>query len=477
MHKSKIVLFALGPISGAAISFISVPIITWYYSAEDVGRIAMLQVVTSMCVLIFSIGLDQAYVREYFISENKPALFKAVLTPGLILLLVAIVFSLLWPHAMSRLLFGVNDSVISLLIAFCLLASFVSRFLSLILRMQERGLAFSMSQLLPKLLFLQIIGLFILFSFGFDLFHLIIAQTASIVMVTIVYAYNTRRCWVPALGQSIDKHLLKRMLVFGLPLMLGGVASWGLMTMDKLFLRNFSTFEQLGIYSVAANFAAAGLLVQSVFSTIWAPMVYRWVTNGTDPKKVDQVTDHMLVLVVFLFSLTGIFSWLITYLLPAKYYSVQYITMSCIAYPLFYTLSEATGIGLGITRRSILSMAASIIAALSNLIGCWLLVPRYGAAGAGTSTAVAFWVFFICRTEFSIRVWRRIPRFKLYTSTLICLILAVSFTLGGDDLHALFIVLWSIILILASWYFKDKVKTYYYILLESWNTSNLKLNK
>jgi len=457
LKKKDIAAFAVGPIAGAAISFISMPIITWYYSAEDVGRIAMLQVVTSMCVLLFSLGLDQAYVREYYITGDKTTLIKTVLAPGLILLLVAIAGSLLRPLALSKALFGVNNSLISVLIAICLLASFVSRFLSLILRMQERGLAFSMSQLLPKLLFLQIIGFYVLFSFGFDLLHLVIAQTASIVMVTTVYAFNTRCCWAPALGQSIDRHLLKRMIVFGAPLMLGGIASWGLMTMDKLFLRNLSTFEELGIYSVAANFAAAGLLVQSVFSTIWAPMVYKWVSNGTDPKIVDQATNQVLALVVFVFSLTGMFSWLITYLLPAKYYSVQYITMSCIAYPLFYTLSEATGIGLGITRRSILSMTASLIAALFNLFGCWLLVPKYGATGAGISTAIAFWVFFFCRTEFAIRAWRPLPRIKLYLSTIACLGLATSFTIFGDRYNAMFLILWFLLFLFALVYFKKTV--------------------
>lgn len=457
MNRYKIASFALGPIAGAAFGLISLPIITWFYKADDIGRIAMLQVVVSMSVLLFSLGLDQAYVREYHEQENKPALLKTVMLPGLLLLLTTIGLCFCKQNILSEYVFGVNCNIINVLISICLLATFISRFLSLILRMQERGLAYSMSQALPKLLFILVIGCYVLFSYGFDLLHLVIAQAASIILVTIVYAYNTRHSWVPAIRQPIDKHLLKRMNAFGFPLMVGGVASWGLMAMDKLFLRNLSTFEQLGIYSVAANFAAAGLLVQSVFSTIWAPMVYKWVSNGTDSKIIDQVTNHILALVVFVFSLTGMFSWLITYILPAKYYSVQYLTISCIAYPLFYTLSEATGIGLGVTRRSTLSMTASIIAALFNSIGCWFMVPKYGATGAGISTAIAFWVFFFCRTEFAIRVWRPLPRIKLYLSTFTCIGLATSFTIFGDRYHAMFLVLWFLLFLFALVFFKKTV--------------------
>jgi O-antigen/teichoic acid export membrane protein len=127
------------------------------------------------------------------------------------------------------------------------------------------------------------------------------------------------------------------------------------------------------------------------------------------------------------------------------------------AYPLFYTLSETTAVGLGITRRSMLSMTASIIAELVNLIGCFLLVPRYGAAGAGISTAIAFWIFFFCRTEFAIRAWRPLPRVKLYVTTLVCLGLAVPFTIVGERLHAIFIGLWLLVLVISAFIFKQTV--------------------
>lgn len=457
MNKKKIAAFALGPIAGAAFGFVSLPIITWFYSPEDIGRISMLQVVSNMCVLLFSLGLDQSYVREYHEFDNKPALLKAALAPGLLILLVVLAGCLLWPNALSGSLFRVDNFLISILVAVCLLATYVSRFLSLILRMQEKGLAFSMSQVLPKLLFLMIIGCYVLFSFGFDLLHLVIAQSASIVMVTVVYAWNTRTQWLSAVNENIDRQQLRKMLVFGTPLIFGGLASWGLMAMDKLFLRSFSTFEQLGIYSVAASFAGAAILVQSIFSTVWAPTVYKWAAAGINTDKIDQVTEQILALVVFLFALSGIFSWLVTYLLPTKYSSVQYLLVACMAYPLFYTLSETTGVGLGITRRSMLSMTASIIAALVNLLGCYLLVPGYGATGAGISTAIAFWIFFFCRTEFAIRAWRPLPRLKLYISTLACLGLAVMFTVAGARLHATFMVLWLLLLVFASIVFKQSV--------------------
>lgn len=57
MVSRKIAVFAIGSIGSAVLGLITLPIITWFYSAEDVGRIAMLQVASNFCVLLFCLGL------------------------------------------------------------------------------------------------------------------------------------------------------------------------------------------------------------------------------------------------------------------------------------------------------------------------------------------------------------------------------------------------------------------------------------
>ncbi|MBN3966972.1 oligosaccharide flippase family protein [Pseudomonas gregormendelii] len=457
MNAKKIAAFAIGPIGSAALGFITLPLITWFYSAEDVGRIAMLQVLLSFCVLVFALGLDQAYVRNYHDSQNKPSLLKTSLTPGFLLLIIASVCALLFPGAISELLFGVKSTLISVVIVSCMLAALVSRFLSLVLRMQEKGLAFSLSQLLPKIVFIFILVTYITFSFGNDFRHLIIAHAISIITVTIIFAWNTRQVWLAAYKEPIDQNELTTMLSFGMPLIVGGAAFWGLTAIDRLFLRSFSTFEELGVYSVASSFAAVAIIFQSVFSTVWAPTVYRWASEGLNNEKIDSVTEHVLATVVFIFILAGLFSGVVSYILPKEYGNVQYILVACMAYPLFYTLSETTVVGLGITRKSSYAMIASLLAVLVNLIGNYLLVPKYGAAGASVSTAIAFWIFLVCRTEFSCISWRQLPRTKLYSVTFACLIACVGTSLCGSNYPSLAVFPWILIGCTSLYIFRSSI--------------------
>lgn len=414
----------------------------------------MLQVTLSFGVLLFSLGLDQAYVREYHEREDKPALLKQAALPGFLLLAFTIAVLLCFGELISDLLFEVPATHLSLLVALALIASFTSRFLSLVLRMNERGLAYSMSQLLPKLLLVTLVGLYVLLGADKTLTNLVAAMTVSFVAVTLVFAWNTREEWSKAVSAPFNLNEVKSMLRFGLPLILGGLAFWGLTAIDKVLLRTLSSYEELAVYSVSVSFAAAATIFQSVFSTVWAPTVYKWASSGEGLENVEKTTRFVLAIVVLLFCLAGLFSWVITYFLPPEYNSVQWIVVSCLGFPLLYTLSETTVVGIGISRRSSFSMLAALIAFVVNVAGNFWLIPLFGAKGAAISTCVAFLIFFVLRTEFSIYLWRKTPRLLLYGYTIVVVALACIFTLYGDRYSELMMVFWGSVLLGFSYSFR-----------------------
>lgn len=469
MTPRKIASFALGPVGGAVLGFITLPLVTWFFSQEDVGRMSMLGVAISFSVLLYTLGLDQAYVREFHESENTPALFKTTIFPGLILLLLSLGVLFSFGNVISQWLFEIDSLLLSIMVALLILSNFITRFLSLILRMNEQGLAYSMSQLLPKLLLILIIGSYVIFSAEKNITNLVLAHLASTALVFAIYAWNTRKEWLEGFKQSIDYSYLKRLLEFGLPLIFGGLAFWGLTATDRVLLKQLANFEQLGLYSVSISFATAATIFQSVFSTIWAPTVYKWASANEKLENIYKVNRYVLLIVIILFCLAGLFSWIVTWILPKQYDEVRWIVISCLGYPLLYTLSETTVIGIGITRRSSFAMLASIIAFVVNLLGNWWLIPIFGAAGAAVSTCVSFWIFFILRTEFSIYLWKPMPRLALYLYSTILVAGAVFSTLYGKVYTSESITFWILILLSVTLFFKDEISE-----TKSWITQKLK---
>lgn len=438
MTPKQIIAFAIGPLGAAVLGLLTLPFVAWFFPPDDIGRLSMLQVVSGFAILLFSLGLDQAYVREFHEVTDRPALLKAAILPGFALLTVALACLLLLPWSISELLFGIDSRVLTSLLVTAVFLQFFSRFLSLILRMQEKGLAYSMSQLLPKFLFLAILICYLLFSIEAVFVNLMIANVLSLFAVFLIYAWNTRHDWLTAFVATVDKIKQRQMIQFGMPLIGGGIAFWGLTATDKLFLRGLSSFEELGIYSISISFAAAALVFQAIFSTVWAPIVYKWASEGIDPSKIKSVIDYSTLAVVTIWSLAGMFSWLVDYILPTGYENVKYILLATMAYPLLYTLSEATGVGIGVRRKTAYSMLAAIIALIANALGNWYLIPEYGAAGAAIASAIAFLIFFIIRTEASSSLWQSFERKKMYILIVVMVSLSIFFNIQTVDPVILF---------------------------------------
>jgi O-antigen/teichoic acid export membrane protein len=103
-------------------------------------------------------------------------------------------------------------------------------------------------------------------------------------------------------------------------------------------------------------------------------------------------------------------------------------------------LSEATVVGVGITRKSIYAMLASIIAFIVNAVLNYLLIPSYGASGAALATMIAFFVFFIIRTEASSYLWKSLPRAKIYLLSVAYIITTIVMVLTEASQKFYFII-------------------------------------
>ena len=456
MNIKTVMAFAFGPIATAGLGLLTVPVIAWVFPPADVGRLNMVQISVSFGVLLFNLGLDRAYIREYHEWSDRGALLKACFMPGFALLLLVVAITLPYDGHISTWLFGLENVGYYWILVACVVASFVSRFLSLILRMQDRGLAFSMSQVLPKIILLLILGGLALPFFSKSFVELEVAYFVSLLSVLFIYTWNTRRDWNPALAAGVSHEQVRGLLSYGIPLIFAGVAYWGLDATSSVALRSLSTLSELAVYSVSVSFAGVGVVFQTIFTVLWAPLVYKWVAHGVDMSRVDHIAQQALAVVCALWILCGIFSWVADFILPARYLQVKYFMLCCIGQPLLYTLSEVTCVGIGITRKSMLSLWSTLAALIVNVAMSVWLVPGHGAAGAVIANAVAFLVFFIARTEASAYVWRPFPRAQLYAFAVGAVGLSIATLIFGPISPVNFGVIWLAMLPVVLWHFRTE---------------------
>lgn len=458
MNVKKVLHFAIGPIAAAGLGLITLPFVAWFFSVEDVGKLTMMQVVLSLSVSFFSLAMHQAYVREYHEEKDKAVLFRVSLLPGLLLLSLTVIVCLIAPFSLSKLLFGIESKLLTGLLIVGIYASFFINFLSHLLRMEEKGLAFSATKIAPKLFFVFFIALIMFFSLTANFTTLMQMNTYAILFSLLIFLFITKETWLSALKSQTDLFLLKKTLLFSLPLVAGGLAYWGLTTMDRFFLRGIVGFEELGVYALATSLAGAVSVISTVFSNLWHPTLYKWVKQGVSNSKIQAVTESILLLVCLIWSLVGMLSFIVPYFLPSEYKAIEYLIVACVSMPLFYMLSQTTGVGIGIKRKSSYAMLASLIAFLSNAILNYFLIPVYGAAGAALATVISFFIFFLIRTEASAMTWQPLPRLRIYL-VLIMYTVATCICLFTQGNLPYFSIVWVGLFVIVSATFYQRIET------------------
>jgi O-antigen/teichoic acid export membrane protein len=450
MNIKSFATFAVGPILSAFIGLFTIPFLTWYFSIEAIGQISLVQSFLALFVLIATLGLDSSYIRFYHESKNKYQLFKNCI----VLPVIFSVFGFFLILTMFRVnianFFKLDFITINIILLACIVSLFI-RFISSVLRMEGKGIAYSISSVMPK--FLYPLAIFILISLGFEnnFYLLISCFTFSLLLVMCLFIFNTRSYLIKAYKTKLNKSEIYRVISYGLPLILGNLAYWGLTGSDKFILQSLSTLEQLGLYSVAVSFSGAALILQSIFSLVWAPNIYKIVLNKNENGVIKRTTNIIIYISLLLFSLCGLFAPLITYLLPNEYSEISSIFIICMLFPLYYTISECTVIGINITKKVIYSTLISIFCFIVNLTLNYYFIPKYGAIGAAISSGLAFILFLYLRTIVSNVIWEKHSGINVYVISAFMLFLSIFYAFWGRENIVFFSVLWLVIIFYSSY--------------------------
>jgi O-antigen/teichoic acid export membrane protein len=462
MNRKKIIEFAIGPIGAAGLGFLLVPLMAWLFEPADIGRLNILNLMLSFILLSMLMGLDIAYVREYHETNNREKLLKACIAPGLV---IGLIICVAFQRNIGDIFKIKNYDIflVSILLALAFLFNFISRFLSLMLRMEEKGLAYSLSQILPKITYLILVLMVALFSIERSFSTILIITSVSMGVTTLLYGWLTREKIRKTISSVIELKDISKLIKFGAPLTMSSLMYWALTGTSSLAITKYSTLEELSVYSITISVAAAASIFQSIFTIVWSPIIFKWVKNGDDLGKIDSIAKQALAAICMIITIAGVFSFLSDYLLPNHYKDVKYLLVCAIIPSMFYMMSEITGMGITVARKTSYEMLVTGIALLLSIILNIWLVQKFGATGAVVANSIAYFIYYIGRSEFSARLWRVFPRKKIYGYLLIIMIFGIMTALNGKGLRQDLTLLWVAVLPIVFLIFKKEYfETYKY---------------
>ena len=270
--------------------------------------------------------------------------------------------------------------------------------------MKKNGLVYSLLNFSFKAISLFALIIFA-FIFGKNYEIRIFSQSVAIILITLIGLFIERKSWnFKSLENKKLNNSLKDIFKYSYPLLFTLLITWLFQSFDKIAIREWSNYEQLGLYTASYKIVAILNIIKTSFNSFWVPTSLEHYENYPSDRNFFSNVYQLTFIAMFVIGVMTIsFKEIIIYLLGAEYRSASMIMPFLIFMPIMYTISETTVIGITFKKKPKWHILIAGISCIINIIGNYILVPELGAKGAAIATGISYIAFFSLRTFISLK--------------------------------------------------------------------------
>lgn len=347
-------------------------------------------------------GLNDAivkYIVEFRIDKKwgkiKSAILFTISSQLLTAFILSAIFWILAPYLAEHYFRSeLAVSGLRLTAVFFFLLPIENLFLS-IFQGYQKPLWYS-SASLARMVFIFVCTL-ILFNFSKTIFSPLIAYTLVYLLSFCIYLpYFLKKIFPDFFKVKIEKfkQVSKKLLLFGLPVMITSFAATIITYTDTIMITYFKTLNDVAVYN--AVIPTAGLLwfFGSAMAIILLPLsseMWKRKHSHLMEEGVNLLYKYGIIVIIPLAVLMFTYPELILRLLFGLDYSTGANVLRILSVAaLFFTIGQINTSILSGMGKPKLNAKITLIAALFNVAGNFVLIPKLGITGAAISTAIAF---------------------------------------------------------------------------------------
>ncbi len=386
------ILFSLANFGTRILGMLLVPLYVRYIIPEEYGQLDVLQTITSILSMLLVFGLPSALTRYFYSVDEaeRPRLASTGFFTILMFALPATALLLLFSRELAELFFPFDNSVTFIrLLCVTLLLNLLNRYLTTLMVIKGNTHTFVFVNLSHTLLAL---GLNVLFVAGFRLaiVGLLLASALALVPKLIAQVWILRH----QLRLEFDRALYRKMLRFGLPMIVANISGWILSSSDRFFLVHYSSYEQVGLYSIAYKFAGGiSFMLFTPFTQAWTRSAFQDQSSSNLPALINQSARLFIAAGLFVTVASSMLIPEVLVILTTPSYYGAYVAYPFIVASLFaFSLNRLLEVPLHLKDRSGISSTLGLVAMCVNLALNFLLIPRWGILGASIATWAAYTV-------------------------------------------------------------------------------------
>jgi O-antigen/teichoic acid export membrane protein len=375
---NKFLSFSYGSWVGLIIGFLGTIVTTRILDPIDFGKASMFTLVLNFVNIVIMLGLDQSFIR-FFYEEDKEKrgglLYNSISIP-LILSVISLISIFVFRNVLSIWLFDETNLTIILFLMIGIVVQIFYKYSIIVIRMQQKGRLYSNLLIFYRIIEFSTI-IFLYFIFGANYKIIVFSTIASFCIISIIGIYNEKEMWkINKTKFQNLKHSQSKLIKFGAPLVVTILLTLLFQSFDKIAIRHWSNFKELGLYSAAFKIIALVNVLQTSFSTFWTPISYEKFESEPDHKFFYQNMFRLVSFAMFFIAIISIVGKDIIVLLFGKEYREAAQIMPFLVFmPVMYTVSEITVVGINFFKKPKWHILIATAVCLINIIGNVILVP------------------------------------------------------------------------------------------------------
>lgn len=386
-------LYILSGIMPAAANLIVLQIYLQYISPEEYGVFGLIQIFIAILPLCFTFLIHNSINRLYFDCDDIKDIKKYYSTLMNFSILLSLIILLILYLFLEEIIFVSFPSLDREYYLYFKLASYIALFEALyqlgisLIRVERKAKLYFLINML-MLLFRLSVGVYAIVFMGLKLDGLVYSQLVAVVIGALATLLYSKKY----LGFCFEFKLLKRSLIYSLPLIPHSLAAMIFMYSDRFVLEKYVSMSALGLYFLGDRLSQVGKILVNQFNASFSPVFINSARKSYEDSVfiTKNIANTFLSFYVIIFSIGSLFALeIFNMLFPAEYKeSATYFLILMTAYyfrSLYCFLSQ----GVFYLKKTYLIPLITFAAGCLNLLLNYQLIPIYGVISAAWTTVLS----------------------------------------------------------------------------------------
>jgi len=429
------IIFAIGNLGSKIILFFMVPLYTNFLSTEEYGTSDLVFTVAQLIVPFTSLVIFDAVLR-FGLSKNEKK--EDVLKTSIVVIAIGSVATIIITP-----LFSFYESLAEWRWYLCayVILTMISNVLLNYLKVIDKNKTYAMISISHTMV-LAISNVVFLVNLHFGVRGYLMATILGILSSTIL-SIIFGKLMSHIRNGSVNKKLMKEMVVFSSPLILNNVSWWIIQSSDKIMIEAMIGTAALGLYTTSTKIPSLINVIISIFSQAWGISSVREFESSNDSKFYSNIfISYSVIGFGLALCISAIIKPFMSVYVAEDFFECWKFIPLLLASASFSAVASYYGSLYGALKKSTNNMKSTVIAATLNIVINYIFIHWIGIWGAVIGTVVAYFVLAFYRMVDVLKYVEFNPKWKeLLINVTIVLIQAILISL---DFYILIVSIISI---------------------------------